>query len=214
MNDRSHSPGSVRPGGRTARTREAVLSAALDELADNGYAALSVEGVAQRSGVHPATIRRRWRTVEGVMCDALIRTGATELAIPDTGGLQQDLRLFAQAIGGFYTAPRHQAFLQGIVSAASRDPSAGDTLRDTISERLRVASAIIHRAVERGELPPDTDAEEAIAAMSAPFYYRLLVSRRPLDQRLPLISADAVYHAALAGAFSIPGADTGEQGSD
>ncbi|MFE7118440.1 TetR/AcrR family transcriptional regulator C-terminal ligand-binding domain-containing protein [Streptomyces sp. NPDC057654] len=180
-----------------------MLNAALDELADSGYAALSVEGVAQRAGVHPATIRRRWRTVEGIMRDALTHKGATEILIPDTGSLQQDLRLLAQAIGSFYTASRNHAFLAGVVSAASLDPSAGDALRDTIAERLRLASAVVHHAVERGELPPDTDAEETIAAMSAPFYYRMLISRRPLDPELPRISADAAYHAARAGAFSL-----------
>ncbi|HJY66525.1 MAG TPA: TetR family transcriptional regulator, partial [Streptosporangiaceae bacterium] len=41
-------PGAPRPGGRTARTRAAVLRAVLDELTSNGYAGTTVERVAAR----------------------------------------------------------------------------------------------------------------------------------------------------------------------
>ena len=40
-----------RPGGRSARVREAVRDATLAELTDRGHSGLTVEGVAARSGV-------------------------------------------------------------------------------------------------------------------------------------------------------------------
>src|SRR5207248_10505689 len=58
----SAAPGTLRPGGRTARTRAAVFEATLAELALRGYADLSLDGVAARSGVHKTTIYRRWRS--------------------------------------------------------------------------------------------------------------------------------------------------------
>src|SRR5262249_28077390 len=39
-------PGTRRPGGRTARTRAAVLQAVIGELVENGYAGTTVERVA------------------------------------------------------------------------------------------------------------------------------------------------------------------------
>src|SRR5215831_9502730 len=44
--------GTRRPGGRSARVREAVLDATNELLADVGYEALRVEEVAARAGVH------------------------------------------------------------------------------------------------------------------------------------------------------------------
>ncbi|MFD4764710.1 TetR/AcrR family transcriptional regulator, partial [Streptomyces sp. NPDC058439] len=41
--------------------RVAVLKATITELTKTGYAALTVEGVAQRAGVHKTTIYRNWR---------------------------------------------------------------------------------------------------------------------------------------------------------
>src|SRR4029450_6681196 len=52
--------GSVRPGGRTARTRAAVFDAALEELADRGWDQVSVETIAARARVHKTTVYRRW----------------------------------------------------------------------------------------------------------------------------------------------------------
>ena len=64
-------PGSRRPGGRTARTRTAVRDAVLTGLAEHGYPALTVEYVAEHSGVHKTTLYRRWGGVEGMVADAV-----------------------------------------------------------------------------------------------------------------------------------------------
>ncbi|UNT00800.1 hypothetical protein MMF93_33170 [Streptomyces tubbatahanensis] len=45
-----------------------------------------------------------------------------------------------------------------------------------------------------------------IAALGAPLSYRLLVTRGALDARLVHASAEAAYHAALAGVF-VPAED-------
>ncbi|NEE58932.1 TetR family transcriptional regulator, partial [Streptomyces sp. SID8455] len=44
-------PGTVRPGGRTARVREAVLRAAGDALAEQGFGGLDLADVARRAEV-------------------------------------------------------------------------------------------------------------------------------------------------------------------
>lgn len=56
-------PGSVRPGGRTARVRESVLEVAGDLLADRGFAHLDLTEVATGAGVGKTTVYRRWRTL-------------------------------------------------------------------------------------------------------------------------------------------------------
>ena len=50
--------GEIRPGGRTARTRAAVLAAVIEELTDHGWDQLSVETVAQRAGFGTAAMLR------------------------------------------------------------------------------------------------------------------------------------------------------------
>ncbi|MEV0602321.1 TetR/AcrR family transcriptional regulator [Streptomyces sp. NPDC050315] len=201
MSTAQHPPGRARPGGRTARTRTAVLGAVFDELGDKGFAALTMEGVAQRSGVHQATIYRRWRSMEGLVCALLTERSAAAIPVPDTGTLCGDLRTLARGIGAFYEDARNRAMIEAVVSAAARDPRAEEVLREFFDDRLDVAGVMVRRAVDRGELPPGTDAEAVVGALGAPFYYRMLLVRRPVDLELVESATHATYTAAKAGAY-------------
>ncbi|MFC7589155.1 TetR/AcrR family transcriptional regulator [Nonomuraea antimicrobica] len=60
MDQPSRSAGTVRPGGRTARVRAAVLEATQDELVERGFHELTMDQVAARAGVGKTTVYRRW----------------------------------------------------------------------------------------------------------------------------------------------------------
>ncbi|MGH4029401.1 TetR-like C-terminal domain-containing protein [Actinomycetota bacterium Odt1-20B] len=202
--------GAARPGGRTARTRAAVLAAALGELDEGGFGALTFDRLAARSGVHVSTLRRRWRTVEMVMVDLLLQHASGTIPTPDTGGLHDDLYQLARNIADFHAVPRNRRLIEGIVVAAAHDPGAAEVVRNLFVARIKQVSAIVVRAAERGEVPADTDPDEVIEAMGAPFYYRILILRGPIDDRLVQLSAEAAYRAAVAGVFG--GAAPGECG--
>jgi AcrR family transcriptional regulator len=194
------SPGTARPGGRTARTRVAVLDAAFEALGERGYAELTMDRIAGRSGVHAATIYRRWGTVESIVADLFVDR-STRIPVPDTGSLPGDLRALARGIAAFYADRGHRALIEGAVVAAARRPDLAAVLGAFFEERCRETAPIVHRAVERGELPDDTDADEVMGALGAPFYYRLLISRRSIDTAFADSVAAATCAATLAGAF-------------
>lgn len=197
------SHGSARPGGRTARIRASVLAAALDELDAAGYAALTLDKLAARSGVHVSTIRRRWRTVGGVIAD-LLAQHSTTIPLPDSGDLRQDLHELAQAIADFHAVRRNRNLIEAVVAAAAQDPHISDIVRGSFTAGIEHVTQLVRRAVDRGELLPHTDANEVIAALSAPFYYRLIILRSLIDARLVHTSAEAAYRAARAGVFGMP----------
>ncbi|UNO40865.1 TetR/AcrR family transcriptional regulator [Streptomyces sp. MST-110588] len=207
MNTAQPTPGATRPGGRTARTRAAVLAAVFDELGEGGYAALSMERIAQRSGIHLATLYRRWRSVERLLCD-LLADMSERVPLPDNGSLLADLRALAATIARFYAEPRHHGLIEAVVSAAAREPQASNALREFFDDRLRLAGRMVVRAVERGEVPAGTDPGDVMAALGAPFYYRMLIARRPVDAELIESAASAAYVSARAGVF-VRGTTTG-----
>ncbi|GAO07138.1 TetR/AcrR family transcriptional regulator [Streptomyces lydicamycinicus] len=218
MTTAHHAPGETRPGGRTARTRQAVLAAVFQELDDGGFAGLTMEKVAQRAGIHVATLYRRWRCIEGLVCELLTEL-SSDVPLPDTGSLPEDLRALSRSVAAFFGEARMRALIEAVVSAAARDPQAAAVLRSFFGERLTLAGQMVRRAVDRGELPADTDPEEVMSALGAPFYYRILIARRPVDRRLAESAATAVWAAARAGAYGTRGGgdaadDTSPSGGD
>lgn len=186
-----------------------MLDALVEELVETGYASLTVENVARRAGVHATTVYRRWGNVEGLIVDQMDRFSSHEIPIPDTGSCLDDLRGLARAIVAFYCdSPQAQTFLETLVAAAASDPQAAEALHEFFAVRGERAAIVVERAVKRGELPADTDGAELIAALAAPIYYRLLVSRKPIDTAVADRTAYAAYAAALSGVFSTPPPDS------
>jgi hypothetical protein len=60
----------------------------------------------------------------------------------------------------------------------------------------------VRRAVDDGELPAGTDPLEVIRMLGAPFYYRMFVTREPLDDGLAERAAAAALAAARAGVLT------------
>nr|BFD92844.1 TetR/AcrR family transcriptional regulator [Kitasatospora sp. Xyl93] len=199
-----------RPGGRSARVRAEVVAATLAEVTEKGYDGLSVEAVATRSGVHKATLYRRWGGVDGLVADALTASADQPWPLPDTGDLQQDLRRITQEVFSVFTDPELGPTPTALISAAQRSDAGATALRAFFTARHRQAAEVADRAVARGELPVGTDGAEVVRAATAPLYYRLFVSGEPLDDRTAERAADAAALAARAGLFT-PTATTPEQ---
>ncbi|MFF5789490.1 TetR/AcrR family transcriptional regulator [Streptomyces sp. NPDC012693] len=194
-------PGSRRPGGRTARTRSAVRDAVLTGLAEHGYPALTVEYVAEHSGVHKTTLYRRWGSVEGLLADALELAGEDAWTPPDTGSLAGDLRALAQEVVEAFGDHAEAAAPTAFVGAAFQSPRAAEALHGFYADRFRRCEVVVTRAVARGEAPGGTDAGAVVRAVSAPLFLRLFITREPIDGGLADQTAHAVLAAVDAGAY-------------
>ncbi|MFJ8669566.1 TetR/AcrR family transcriptional regulator C-terminal ligand-binding domain-containing protein [Streptomyces sp. NPDC093600] len=203
-------PGSRRPGGRTARTRAAVRDAVLTGLAEHGYPALTVEYVAEHSGVHKTTLYRRWGGLEGLVADALDLAGEDGWAPPDTGSLDGDLRALAREVADSFADPVAAAAPTAFVGAAFQSERAAGALRAFYAERFGRCEIVVTRAVARGEAPAGTDAGAVVRAVSAPLFLRLFVTREPVDTAVADQAARATSAAVRAGAFT---ADSGKGGN-
>ncbi|MFF0542395.1 TetR/AcrR family transcriptional regulator [Nocardia thailandica] len=192
-------PGTVRPGGRTARTRDAVRAATLAELVAHGFGGLTVENVAARSGVHKTTVYRRWGNPEGLVADALDLAAGEPWPVPDTGGIAGDLRGLNQLVRQGFADPEIGPISRAFVTAAMQNATAAAALTAFYAARHEQSAVVVTRAIERGELPADIDGHELIRIAVAPVYYRLILSGEPVDERAADRAADAALAAARAG---------------
>ncbi|MFF4011234.1 TetR/AcrR family transcriptional regulator [Streptomyces sp. NPDC001717] len=195
-------PGSVRPGGRTARVRAAVLEAAGDTLAEQGFHGLDLAEIARRAEVGKTTVYRRWGTVTGLVADLLADMAEQSLPRAETGSLSEDMRANAALVRRTLTDPRQGALFKAVIAAATSDAKTAEALHRFYEVRVAEWAPCVREAVERGELPEGTDAAEVVRAVSAPLYYRFLTSGAPLDEATAERAASAAVAAARAGVFA------------
>ncbi|WP_433205561.1 TetR/AcrR family transcriptional regulator C-terminal ligand-binding domain-containing protein [Nocardia sp. CA-107356] len=193
--------GSAAPLGRGPKVRAAVLAAAVQELSEHGYAAFTIDNVAQRVGVHKTTIYRRWPDRDALIADALADSVAAEIPIPDTGSIEGDLNALARSLVTWISSPSGRAVLAVMLSTAAGQPPPPVSARHAFRDRIRKALPVVTRAVERGELPSGTDPAELIKTLVAPIYFRVLITGEAVDDHTADAAATVAVTAARAGLF-------------
>jgi AcrR family transcriptional regulator len=194
-------PGTVRPGGRTARTAEAVFAAAVGELSERDYSDISIESIAARAGVHKTTVYRRWGSKVELIRQVLVGAAAARIQLPDSGSIDTDVRALARAVQAILSLPEGAAITRALIAGALSSPEIAEVMDQFWAARLEAISVIVRRAIGRGQLPAGTDAAALMHAVAAPLYYQLLVNRAPVTERDAELSAAAALAAAAAGVF-------------
>ena len=186
-----------RTGGRSARVREAVLKATLHAVAEHGADAVSISEIARQAQVHETSIYRRWPTKEHLLLDALLDYSEAKLPIPNTGTLRDDLVAFATAVTAYLDSPLGRTLARSMAVAGDDDTLAAGRAQFWKS-RLDLASAMIARAKDRGEVPTDLDAATALELVIAPLHFRALLTRQSTDEHDIAQLVDALL-TGLAG---------------
>jgi AcrR family transcriptional regulator len=164
---------------RSEAARQAIQAAAVDELAERGYAALTVEGIAARAGVGKQTIYRWWLSKADVVLDAILDLAASRVPEPDRGSLAADLTAFLTAS---FRQRNQRPVLVGLMAQSVLDPAFAAVFREKFLFGRRAAlRRVLARAADRGELRPGTDIEMAMDVVFGVLWYRMLVDHAPLS---------------------------------
>jgi AcrR family transcriptional regulator len=192
----------VRTGGRSARVREAILGAAIDELTNSGYAAMNVEAVAARAGVNKTTIYRRWPTLDDLLVDALMAWSREALPVPDTGSIETDLIALGTELADVLNGGVGRQIVAMVLTAGLRSAELGEATRRYFDYQALRAVPTITRAVDRGELPAACDANAVLATFRAPLFYRMVTTGDPIDEDSITLATRVALTAARAGLLS------------
>jgi len=145
-----------RTEGRLDRSRDpAILNAALAAVTERGYNDTNMNDIAARAGVGKAAIYRRWSCKAALITDALVywRPELLDDQTPDTGSLRGDFdALVARTADNDDNLISNDLVLR-VALAAVNDPHLAAALDDLMLLRgRRLVTAILDRAVERGEI--------------------------------------------------------------
>ena len=171
----------LRPGGRSARVRSAVLAATRDLLAERGFEGTELPEVARRAGVHSTTVYRRWGTKARLVGEALLDQAATLTPTPDTGALRTDLERLLVDGASLVRTPAVRALFE-VLLTESTDPSPEIArARDRFwAAHLDEARTIVERAIARSELPRGTEPTALVELLIGPALLRTMLMGRDL----------------------------------
>jgi AcrR family transcriptional regulator len=172
-----------------------ILDATLEILNDKGYAGLTIDGVAARTGVGRPTIYRRWRSKAALVIAALTQSPHL-LLTPDTGTLRDDLLAFQRDQVKVMDMPASRRITAGLVADLVADPELAETyLGDYVGLRQTSVRQALERGIERGELRPDADLSLIYDLLIGPLFMRSVVRGELLGPDMAEQTVDIVLTA-------------------
>jgi AcrR family transcriptional regulator len=167
-------------------------------LVEDGYAAMTMKGIAARAGVGKQTVYRWWSSKAEILHEAVLLDAATELAIDPKATTAEEIDLFVAAVTTFLTRSHAGSAYRALVGEAQHDVKVAELIR---SPDVLVGSAIpvLRRAVERGDLPAGTNLADAAAQLIGPVFFTILTGRAvgAHEQAVGMVSGRTAPAAAV-----------------
>ncbi len=167
---------------RSEQTHQAILSSAIAILHEQGYRALTIEGIAARAGVGKQTIYRWWSSKADIVLEALTAETQQRIPVPDTGKVRDDLELMLRRT---FTelVERSGAIVRSLMAEAQLDAAFGQVFRTNFVAHRRAAMLeVLQRGQVRGEISQGSNLELIVDLLYGPMWYRLLNQHAPLDE--------------------------------
>ncbi|WP_158867463.1 TetR/AcrR family transcriptional regulator [Leifsonia sp. AG29] len=164
---------SRRTGGRSAAVIHRVRTAVEELVEEKGQDRVTVPMIAERAGVNPTSIYRRWGDLPTLINDIATYRLDPDRPLPESGTLQADLTGWARELVTHYRNPVNAALLRGGASAA------GERQSDCLRDRRAEAMVFVARHAEAG-----LDADDIIDGVIAPIVYRVIFLPWTLDDTL------------------------------
>ena len=194
---------------RRARSRAAMLGAAVRLLASDGPGAVTPARVAAEAGVHRATAYRLWPDAETLLAEVMAETELPFLRDPTTP-VRVWLRRCLRELADDLATPVSRATTTALMQTALHDAEVGarrDALTGTLRARIDAAQTL---AIVNGELARPHDPDHLTAALVGPLLYRTtleaaIVPDAMIDELIdrtfppPAATAPATQAARVAG---------------
>ena len=161
--------------------RREVLAAAGEVLFEEGMAGFTIDKVASRSGASKMTLYKWWPSKGALALDGYFKRVEPELAFPDTGDIEADLRNQLHAfLRVIRDSPAGPAIAE-LIGQAQTDPELKAAYLERYSSpRRALAVAAMTDAKRRGQLRANLDPETVVDQLWGACYHRLLLPDQPL----------------------------------
>jgi AcrR family transcriptional regulator len=167
---------------RVERSRDLVLTAAVDLLREVGYGPLTIEAVAARSGVAKSTVYRHWSGKLDLVVDAFERLRPDDDTPPEPGPVRGRVIALLQRLTVAMKDPKWRgSCLPALVEGAEHCPEVAAVSSRLAEKRSEPLRKVLDQGVAAGELPAGTDSVVLADALFGPILLRRLFHRPDLE---------------------------------
>jgi AcrR family transcriptional regulator len=165
---------------RSERARRAVLEAVDDLLVEQGYAAMTMKGIAERAGVGRQTVYRWWSTKAEILLEACV-ADSDQLFTPAHPEPAEDLLAYLTAVTRFLTRDDAGRAYLALLGEAQHDTAVRELIvaADLLAPSARAVLDRV-RPTAAGMPAPRL----AAAQLVGPVLIEILGGPRPLGPRL------------------------------
>jgi AcrR family transcriptional regulator len=172
--------GCPRPGGRSARVREVVFTAASQLIVEKGIHGVGIPDVAERAGVAVTSLYRRWGDIAGLLIDLAISELSRDYPLADTGSLRGDLKAWATNAARVIGSEEGSLLFKVFLATAPRGRQKRVPRQLVATSRSVEIERVLARARTRGENTPTV--EDLTDFVLGPIYFHALFGS-PVDER-------------------------------
>ncbi|KWX69876.1 TetR/AcrR family transcriptional regulator [Paenibacillus jilunlii] len=169
----------------------AILQAVREELKERGYANLTMDGVAERSGTSKAVLYRRWANrAEIVLAAIRERVPLPREEVPDYGNLRDDVCGVLRSMNQNNIEVMMKAFY-GLVTEIGAMPLASLIFPE--GRDNRTMTIVLQRAVDRGEVSAEAITPRMLTLPADLARHELILYNRPMSEQTIAEIVDEVY---------------------
>ncbi|MEV7595891.1 TetR-like C-terminal domain-containing protein [Kitasatospora sp. NPDC089797] len=153
----------------------AIYGAALQQLTTDGYAGLTMEGVAAAAQTGKAALYRRWSSKEELVMDALRASLPPAGPAPDTGGLRGDLlELVTRLRTAMFSEPGAAVrAIMGEIDHQRAHAFLALVLERVVEPTTALIAEVLERGAARGEVRPGAVTPMVTDVVPALMLYRI-----------------------------------------
>lgn len=166
------------PSPRAVRSREKLLRAATDLLVEAGPRGVTVDAVAEVSGVAKSTLYRQWGSRDEMLVD-VVRCNMPEPGDADlSGGFETALRSYMAAGAVALADPEWSRILPALLSLRTSMPELAAVVDADRSTKRVVLQSIIALGVAEAALPEAIDIDDATILLFGPLVFATITDQQ------------------------------------
>ena len=156
---------------RVARSREKLVRAATDLLVEAGPRGVTVDAVADRSGVAKSTLYRHWASRDDMLVD-VVRCNVPDSGPPDLSlGFAGALRAYIESLAATLADPEWSRIVPALMSLRATMPELAEVVDGDRDSKADVLRSILDLGVDEGLLTLPIDAEETMILLVGPLVF-------------------------------------------